>query len=172
MKVAFDFSAADLAEVASRATNRSPLVQQWRMRGYGMLGTLVGLLAFLAIPGDLVYRSVAAGLIATPFFIAMGRQPQQRPQRLVKYFREPLGGNGPFKCEVELTQAGIIARQLGAESRHSWAQVVSITEIPGGIEFVYRPLGSLVVRDRAFATAQQRAEFLKVARGYLAGGST
>ena len=171
MKVAFDFSAADLAEVASRATNRSPLVQQWRVRGYGMAGTLVGLLAFLAIPGDLLYRSLAAALIATPFFVAMSRQPQQRPQRLVKYFRERLGGDGPFKCEVELTQSGVVARQLGAESRHSWAQVASIAEVPGGIEFVYRPLGSLVVRDRAFATARQRAEFLRIARTYLAGGS-
>lgn len=172
MKVAFDFSAADLAEVASRATNRSPLVQQWRMRGYGMVGTLVGLLAFLAIPGDLLYRSLAAALIATPFFFAMSLAPQRRPDRLVKYFRERLGGDGPFRCEVEITQVGIVARQLGAESRHSWAQVVSIAEIPGGIEFVYRPIGSLVVRDRAFATALQRAEFLKVARTYLAGGRT
>ena len=111
-------------------------------------------------------------MVATPFFLAMSLRPQPRPQRLVKYFRERLGGDGPFRCEVEITDAGIIARQLGAESRHSWAQVVAITEIPGGIEFVYRPLGALVVRDRAFATAQQRAEFLKLARAYLAGGRT
>jgi len=172
VKVAFEFTAGDLAEVASRASNRSPLVQQWRMRGYGMVGTLVGLLAFLAIPGEFVYRCVAGALIAAPFFVAMSLQPQQRPQRLVKYFRERLGGDGPFRCEVEISDAGVVARQLGAESRHSWAQVVTIAEIPGGIEFVYRPLGSLVVRDRAFATPQQRAEFLKLARTYLAGGKT
>jgi hypothetical protein len=101
----------------------------------------------------------------------MGRQRSPRPARLVKYFRERLGGDGPFRCEVEIGEKGIVARQLGAESRHSWAQVASIGEIPDGIEFVYRPLGSLVVRDRAFATAQQRAEFLALARKLGAAGA-
>lgn len=56
--------------------------------------------------------------------------------------------------------------ELGEESRRAWKDVTSIEEIPQGIEFVYKPLGSLIVRNRAFKTPGERKKFLELARRY------
>lgn len=114
MKVQFEFTPADLAEVGRRAVNRSPMVHRWRLMNSLSVAILV---------------------------------------------------------EVELTSAGVVSRQLGQESLHPWPQVASVAEVPGGIEFVYRPIGSLLVRDRAFRDSQARADFLSTARGFVPAGA-
>jgi hypothetical protein len=87
--------------------------------------------------------------------------------RTEAFYRERLGGNGPFTCEVELTSAGVVSRQLGQELHHPWSHVASVSEVPGGIEFVYTPIGSLLVRDRAFPEPQVRADFVSLARSQI-----
>jgi hypothetical protein len=42
-----------------------------------------------------------------------------------------------------------------------------VAEVPGGVELVYRPIGSLLVRDRAFVDPKVRAEFLSMARSRI-----
>jgi hypothetical protein len=42
-----------------------------------------------------------------------------------------------------------------------------VSEVPGGIEFVYTPIGSLLVRDRAFPDPQVRADFVSLARAHI-----
>jgi hypothetical protein len=86
---------------------------------------------------------------------------------VLEFWRERLGGDGPFVCEVEITEDGVSGRQLGTETRRRWSQVASVSEVSGGIEFVFRPVGSLLVRDRAFTDAKARAEFLALARGFV-----
>jgi hypothetical protein len=82
---------------------------------------------------------------------------------MLGYYREQLGGDGPFICEVELSSVGLIIRQLGSETTHPWPNVASATEVSGGIEFIYRPMGALLVRDRAFQTPESRQQFLTLA---------
>ena len=138
MKVQFEFSPADLAEVASRTVNRSPLVHRWRLRNSIAAAVLFGLLVFAATPWDLTIRSVAGLVIAVVMFLIIFLLGRRRGAntRLLEFYRERLGGDGPFTCEVELTSAGVVSRQLGQESLHPWSQVASVAEVPGGIEFV------------------------------------
>jgi hypothetical protein len=89
---------------------------------------------------------------------------------MLRYYREQLGGDGPFVCEVELSPTGLITRQLGAETTHPWSHVASATEVSGGIEFIYRPTGALLVRDRAFQTPEGREQFLVLARRLIPRG--
>jgi hypothetical protein len=89
-------------------------------------------------------------------------------RRYLKYYQEHLGGDGPFVCEVVITPEGVTTTQFGAETRRQWSGVKEIVDSPGAVEFVFRVGGMLVVRDRAFATPQQRLEFLTAARTYLA----
>jgi hypothetical protein len=165
MKVQFEFSAADMAQVAGRAVDRSPVVRKWRARARWAWAIVTGILAFLVAPGTPGVRVAIALLLALVMFFTTARGKKEA--RLREVFRERLGGDGPFLCEVEITEAGIVSRQLGAELRHPWSQVDSVSEVEGGVEIVYLPLGSLLVRDRAFADAQARAEFLAQARGRL-----
>ena len=169
MKVQFDFTPADMAEVARRAVNRSPLVHRWRLMNSVSLAVLLGLLVLVATPWELTIRSVAGAVAAVVVFVVVFYLSRRREAsaRLQQFYRERLGGDGPFTCEVELTSAGVVSRQLGQESLHSWPQVASVTEVPGGIELVYRPIGSLLVRDRAFVDPQIRADFLSLARSHI-----
>ena len=169
MKVQFEFSTADLAEVASRTVNRSPLVHRWRLRNTAASALLAGLLAFAIVPGDMAIR-IAAGLIIALGIFAVTMYLVSRPggnMRTQAFYRERLGGDGPFRCEVELTSAGVVSRQLGQELHHPWSQVASVAEVPGGIEFVYAPIGSLLVRDRAFPDPRVRADFVSLARSHI-----
>ena len=167
MKVHFEFSAADLAEVGSRAMNRSPLVRRWRLRHSIAGAILMGLLVFAAAPGDLAIRGAAGLVVAAVMFVILVNLRRGGNMRLREFYRERLGGDGPFACEVELTATGIVSRQLGQEAHHPWSQVASVAEVPGGIEFVYQPIGSLLVRDRAFSDPQVKLDFLSLAQGFV-----
>ena len=169
MKIQFEFSPADLAEVASRTVNRSPLVHRWRLRNTAAIAVLAGLVAFAIVPGDMAIRIAVGCFIALASFLGalflLSRPGGNR--RTEAFYRERLGGDGPFTCEVELTSAGVVSRQLGHELHHPWSQVASVAEVPGGIEFVYTPIGSLLVRDRAFPDPQVRADFVSLARSHI-----
>jgi hypothetical protein len=168
VKVQFEFSTADLAEVTSRTVNRSPLVHRWRLRSAAASAVLCGLVAFAIVPWDMPVR-IAAGFVAVVvFFVAMRLLSRPgRNMRTEAFYRESLGGDGPFTCEVELTSAGVVSRQLGQELHHPWSHVASVSEVPGGIEFVYTPIGSLLVRDRAFSDPRIRADFVSLARSHI-----
>jgi hypothetical protein len=172
MNVQFEFTPADLAEVARRAVNRSPLVHRWRLRNSIAGAVLVGLLVLVATPWEMTIRSVVGAVIAVVVFLVIFFLGRRRggSARLQEFYRERLGGDGPFTCEVELTSAGVVSRQLGQESLHLWSQVASVAEVPGGVEFIYRPIGSLLVRDRAFPDPQVRADFLSLARSLIPAG--
>ena len=173
MKVQFEFTPADLAEVARRAVNRSPLVHRWRRMNSIAGAVLLGLLVFVATPWDLTIRSIVAAVIAVVVFVVIFLLGRRRggSVRLQEFYRERLGGDGPFTCEVELTSVGVVSRQLGQESLHAWSQVASVAEAPGGVEFIYRPIGSLLVRDRAFPDPKVRADFLSEARSHIPAGT-
>lgn len=168
MKVQFEFTAVELAEVTSRQQSRYRIVHRWQHRSAIAAGILLGALAFAMMPSDRPTRIVIAAVMAlavwASVFLLSG---QQRRRAILNLYRERLGGEGPFPCEVELTSVGVVSRQLGQETLHPWSQVVSISELAWGIEFAFKPMGSLLVRDRAFADAEAKAEFLSLARSSI-----
>ena len=169
MKVQFDFTPADLAEVARRTVNRSPLVHRWRLTNGIASAALIALVIFLATPWEMTVRGLVAVVVAVlvfAFVFYLGRR-RAGSTRLQEFYRERLGGDGPFTCEVELTPSGVVSRQLGQESLHPWSQVASVADVPGGVELIYRPIGSLLVRDRAFPDPRVRADFLSLARSRI-----
>jgi hypothetical protein len=172
LKVQFQFSAGDLAEVANRASDRSRVVQGWRSQGQMTWAVLVSFLVYAVTPGQPTGRAVFAALICLLLVVVIPRlnRTSSRNGRMLRYYREQLGGDGPFVCEVELSPAGLITRQLGAETTHPWSHVASATEVSGGIEFIYRPTGALLVRDRAFPTPEGREQFLALARRLIPRG--
>jgi hypothetical protein len=171
MKVEFEFSTADLAEVASRSVNRSPLVHRWRRQNTVGAAVVLGLLGFAFTPGTTAIRLVSGCLFfCIPLLMALGPQHLAR-KRTQAFYRERLGSEGPFTCEVEITPAGVLSRQLGQELVHPWAHVASVSEVPEGIEFLFRPIGSLLVRSRAFPDLEARRQFLKMAQGLMLEGS-
>jgi hypothetical protein len=172
LKVQFEFSAGDLAEVASRASDRSHVVQGWRWQGRMTWSVLISLLVYAVTPGQPTGRAVFAALVCLVLIVVIPRlsRASNRKSQMHRYYREQLGGDGPFVCEVELSPAGLVTRQLGAETTHPWSHVASATEVSGGIEFIYRPMGALLVRDRAFQTPEGREQFLALALRFISQG--
>lgn len=169
MKVQFEFTAADLADVGKRSMDRSPLVRRWRLQTRALWALVGGVLVYEVTPAPVEIRIVAGVVVALAVLIGPWLRPRDAAnQRVLQLYREKLGGDGPFLCEVEITEAGVHGRQLGTESHRPWSAVASVSEVPGGVELVFRPMGSLLVRDRAFADATARAEFLATARRFQA----
>jgi len=167
MKVQFEFTTADMAEVASRNLQGSRLMRRWRIKNAALGAVLIGMSAFALTPGDLALRIVVAGVFAVIVAAAYALSKPGPSTRTEALYREKLGGQGPFSCEVELTSEGVVSRQLGQELFHPWSSVGSVSEIPGGIEFTFTPIGSLLVRDRAFHEPKARAQFAAAAREHV-----
>jgi hypothetical protein len=174
LKAQFEFSAADLAEVAERASNRSRVVQDLRFAARMTWAVLISFLVYAVTPGRPLGRAIFAVLLCPLLVVIIPRLSRTSigDSRMLRYYREQLGGDGPFVCEVELSPAGLVTRQLGAETTRPWSHVASVTEVSGGIEFTYRPTGVLLVRDRAFQTQESREQFLALALRLIPHGGT
>jgi hypothetical protein len=165
MKVQFEFTVQDLAEVAGKITSDSPVVRASRSNARIVWAAMIGLAAFGIVPVSFVGRvlaGVAAFAIST---LAWKQQATRAPNSvMIKYYREQLGGDGPFTCEVELCDTDLRTRQFGTETVHPWSQVVSSELVPEGIEFRIKPMGLVLVRDHAFTSPEKKELFLARAR--------
>jgi len=56
--------------------------------------------------------------------------------------------------------------QGGARTVREWASIEAIDDTPDGIEFNAPGSGALMVRNRAFGSDAERAQFLALARDY------
>ena len=173
LKAEFDFTTSDLVEVAAREASRSASVRtQQRMMntaGVAIWGVIIYAITE-ATPWNVRDRIIfSAAICAMAFLFMLIPRTSPLTKRLLKYYRQKLGGDGPFRCEVELGPEGLITRQFGSETKREWSNVKSVTDSNGGVEFTYAPVGTLLVRDRAFATPDARLQFLEAAKAYVEG---
>jgi hypothetical protein len=171
MKVKFDFTIDDMVDVAERAMSRSPLVRTWRWEGLATSCVLGAVVAYFVVGGSVerrLYGAIVGALVCAliyPFTV-----PRTRKARLQKYYREEFGGDGPYTCEVEITPAGLATVQAGLHALQEWPTIVAIHDTPDSVDFVGRGGRSLVVRNRAFRSPEERAEFIRLARSYANSG--
>jgi hypothetical protein len=165
MKVQFEFTVRDLAEVAAKHASDSRVVSASRSNARAVWAAMIGIAAFGIVPAALIGRTLA-GLAAFTVSMLVWKKPgTQSPNPvMVKYYREQLGSDGPFTCEVELCDSDFRTRQFGTETVHPWSQVASIDLVPEGVEFRIKPMGLVLVRDRAFASPENKDLFLARAR--------
>ena len=167
MKVSFEFTVDDLVDGAERAVARSGLVRGWRWQRLIVTCVLSALVAYFVVPGS-DERKLFAALVAAvicaailPFSSGSGRK-----RRLQRYFREQFGGDGPFTCEVELTPAALVTVQRGARSERPWAMIRAIQVTENSVDFLTQGAGSVIVRNRAFKSREERDAFVELARKY------
>lgn len=169
MRVQFEYTTKDLADVAERSAQRSVVLRKRRRSAIAGWAALLCFALFFALKGQIWTR---LGFASLSFVVLVVAYPYIFPSTMgttyLKYYREMLGGDGPFVCEVQISSEGIVCRQSGAEIKHPWSSIAEILDTPGGVEFRYRPAGLLVVRDRAFGTPESRAAFTKLARQFAA----
>jgi hypothetical protein len=169
----FEFTIEDLVDVGERLMSRSEVVRSIRRTAvitsalaFAIAVYLVSgaLLPAFALPGRLILAA-ACGVVAWLKYPAVRRAFVR--QKLASFWREKLKSDGPFSCEVELTGEGVTSRQFSTTTSFPWASVERIVEVPEGVEIWGRRSGLIVVRERAFATAEQKRRFVDYARASL-----
>jgi hypothetical protein len=173
MRVRFDFTLDDMVDLTERATARSGLIRSWRSQSTVVMCCIAAALAYMTVPAETGWRLFAAaaaiGITAALYPAGMA---SARKSRLRQFMRERFGGEGPYTCEIEISPDGLQVSQAGTRSTRDWRTIVSIEDVAAGIEFLSRPGGTLIVRNRAFASPADRAEFLRLARSYATGART
>lgn len=168
MKVRFQFTVDDLVDTAERTAGRSGVVGSWRWQGMALSCLSSAAVAYVLVPGSTQRRIIAAAagaiVCAAIYPFTSGRS---RKKRLLKLFREQFGGDGPYTCEVELLDSGVATTQAGTRSLREWQVITAIEDTPDSVDFITRGAGSIVVRNRAFRSAEERRQFLELARQHL-----
>ena len=162
MKVAFDFTLDDLIDASERTLARSRVARGWRSQAVWMSALLGGAIVWL-LRGD-VFLGLAGGALCAGLQVVFSRHT--RKSRLLRYFRERLGSDGPYRCEVELTPEALVTVQNGVRTAREWSTVEAINDAQDAIEFYTRGAGTLVVRNRAFHSQEEWKSFLETARKY------
>ena len=172
MKIRFETSAVDLADAAKRFVQRSQYARDARWYAAACWSILLAAILFFVLPGGAEARGAFSAFFGFAVFFIYNYLWRPTHRGYLKYYREHVGGDRPFLCEVEITPDGITAKQLDTETRRAWSAVKEIVDTPDAVEFMWRTGGLLVVRDRAFETPEQRALFLQNARSLLTTSST
>jgi len=167
VKISFDFTIDDLVDSAERAVTRSGVVRGWRWQRLVVSCGLTAVIAYVIVPGSEASKwfgaLIAAILCAAILPFSTGGT---RKRRLQQYFREEFGGDGPFTCEVELTPAALVVVQRGARSERPWSMLRTIQVTDDSVDLITPGAGSLVVRNRAFKSREERDAFVELARKY------
>ena len=160
--MAFDFTLEDLVDASERTLLHSRVARGWRSQAVWLSALLGGALVWL-MRGD-VLLGILGGAVCAGLQVAFSRHT--RKARLLRYFRERLGGDGPYRCEVELTPEALVTTQNGVRTVREWSTVEAINDTQDAIEFHTRGAGTLVVRNRAFGSETEWKSFLDTARQY------
>ena len=172
VKIQYEFTVDDMADVMRRAVKRKRLWLTWRWRRRAIESILLGSVLYLVIEGPATNRVAGAALFAvTSYFATWFIRGRSLGTSYSRLFREHVGSDGPFVFELEITSEALIATQLGETHRRNWTSVTKITEAKGGIEFDTRS-GLVFARDSGFKSSAERSEFLNLARRFLRESQT
>jgi YcxB-like protein len=170
MRVRFEFNTDDLIEVGEKSLAESRVVRRIRLGGL-VSSSLLGALLGYALPADSGSRPfvvLGTALLCGLAYPALRKATMQR--RLRAFWRERLGGDGPFVCEVELSEQGVTTEQFGTRSTRPWSAVAAFEETDASVNISTREGGWILVRDRAFSSPDEKKRFVELGRTLLARG--
>ncbi|HSS19431.1 MAG TPA: YcxB family protein [Pyrinomonadaceae bacterium] len=167
MHVQFAFTQEDMLDATRRFMARSKVVAASRRKGLILTAAFTGLLLFGLFywyghplaggPVGLIGAAVSALLYPSSHRKAVDKQ-------LRKYHHELFGDAKSFVCEVELTTAGVLVKQMDRQVLYEWPSITEILETNDSVDIFTKDGAGVVVRNRAFTTPDDKSEFLRLAR--------
>lgn len=167
MRVEYDATLDEILSLHLLQGSESAIQGRMRLRLRISAGIIVAVVVAALLPEAILARllwGLAAGAIAIIISPYTLRGAQRKMGR--EYLREQLGGEGPVPFSCELTEEAVVIDQGQTHVRYRWNAVERIEETEDGV-LLRMSQGELVlVRERAFVTPSQRAEFIRLARQY------
>ncbi|HYR77846.1 MAG TPA: YcxB family protein [Pyrinomonadaceae bacterium] len=168
MKVQFNYTQEDLVDSTRRFTERSRVARSWYWQN--LIGTAIfsGLVFFVVF-----YRMSLVGLVAgtvVAVFGALyyaGTYQGRFEARMRRFFREKLGDENDFACEVELLPSAIMVREKTTQTTYEWKKVQEILVTDDSVDIFTRS-GGVIVRNRAFKSPDEQKQFVALAQSYVA----
>ena len=170
MHVQFEATQDDLVDATQRFLARSKQIRAQRWKGMLLTSLLGGAMGFLFyyLQGRPL-SGVACGVFVASVSALLHAATHKRgvEKRLRKFYQEQFGTSAPFVCEVELTPVGVWVRQRNTQYVYEWESVAEIAETGDSVDIYTRGGGGVVVRKRAFSSAEEQTKFVAMARGYM-----
>lgn len=176
MRVQFDATFDEYVDVTLRAGRRSKAIRRlrWSTLIFASVcaGLFVGGLVYVLIPQFVDFRFAfaleAGGLVAFAYAMAYPRAQRKLVRKTVRqHMREALGPGDCFPVVVELLPDGLDIKTTFAQIKYSWNQIGSIDATPEVEVSTRQGQLALVVRDRAFASPDEKARFIQLASSFI-----
>lgn len=167
MRVDYDATLDEILSLHLLQDSESAIHGRMRLKLRVSAAVLVAVLVALLLPEPIVAR-ILWGLAAGAIAIIISPYTLRRAQRKMgrEYLREQLGGEGPVPFSCELTEEAVVIDQGQTHVRYRWNAVERIEETEEGVLLRMSQGGLVMIRDRAFVTPSQRAEFIRLAMQY------
>jgi hypothetical protein len=177
MQVQFDTTLEEVVDVQMRLAGQTKAFQRSRRRSQIFVGACTGVAALV---GPLTDDDVPTAVIAIMVVIAIvaavacgygyGRFHMWYIRRNCrKMLREMLHDAEQIPVEMELRPEGLWSRSPTGEVSLPWSRLTRVNDGEDGVELWFDP-GLAVVRDRAFASPDERRRF--IAKAMELGGVT
>jgi hypothetical protein len=171
-RIAFDYSLDEAVDANTRFMRGSAAGQAARRRSIWSTGATLAALLFIVaalrmrdpdagtmLPVVLL-ALVAGGLAAAIHAFVYDWTIRRRVRR---FLTDHVHDADALHCEIELRPDGAWVKQPYAEMLFPWHDASAVHDAGDGIELHFR-MGFVLARNRAFATAEDRAAFLARAR--------
>ena len=168
MKVQFNYTLEDLVDSTRRFTERSKVARSWYWQNLIGAAIFSGVVVFAVC-----YRMPLVGLVmgtVTAVFGALyyaGTYQGRFEARMRRFFREKLGDENDFACEVELLPAALMVRDKTTQTTYEWKKVREILVNDESVDIFTRS-GGVIVRNRAFKSPDEKKQFVALAQSYVA----
>jgi hypothetical protein len=175
MKVQFTYSQEDLVDASLRFLRRSKTIKRGQWRGM-LFTTLFYWLAIYVLFISLLknpYLAIieAAGLTALNIALYPTWHERAIKKRLRRFVKEHYGDKNDFTCEVELTPNEVLVKQDNSQTIYPWTSVKEVQPTHDSID-VFAKAGGVIIRNRAFESADQRQRLLESIQDYVAKAGT
>lgn len=167
MRVSFKYSQEDLVDATVRFAARSKAVKGMRRRQLFWSAVLLASLAILILKVSIVGMLVAAVAVVVVIIINPYLYDRRYRKNLAKLYKEKLGSENEFTCEVELLPEHLKTSSQNCWSAMEWKDIEEFVPTGDSVDIFGRKGGGVIVRNRAFSSAEERNRFIDLAREYL-----
>ena len=167
MQVSFKYSQEDLVDATIRFAARSKSLQNIRRRQlfWGAVLLVAIVLLFLKFSIMLMITAALAALIIISFNPYL--YDRRYRKNLRAFYKEKFGDENEFTCQLELVPEGMRTSGEDHSGLMRWNDIEEIVLTSDSVDIFGRKGGGCIVRNRAFASAEERQRFVETATAYL-----